>query len=217
MQGSDRIIEFLNEALTAELTAINQYFAHAKLCENWGWSKLAAKYREESIEEMHDAEKLMDRILLLDGMPNLQRLGTVRVGETPMEQFEVDKVLEEEAIERYRRGVQLALEDGDPGTRELLEHLVVGHLSEKNNTPLLARDALLSVSPGLASRLTLTCQDRAKMAIASVRIRQAQLTISLAAKTIGSSVICPRWVSMITREIQNSSTGETSHNTLIRA
>lgn len=129
MQGSDRIIEFLNEALTAELTAINQYFAHAKLCENWGWSKLAAKYREESIEEMHDAEKLMDRILLLDGMPNLQRLGTVRVGETPMEQFEVDKVLEEEAIERYRRGVQLALEEGDPGTRELLEHLVVGEES----------------------------------------------------------------------------------------
>ena len=129
MQGSDRIIEFLNEALTAELTAINQYFAHAKLCENWGWSKLAAKYREESIEEMRDAEKLMDRILLLDGMPNLQRLGTVRVGETPMEQFEVDKVLEEEAIERYRRGVQLALEEGDPGTRELLEHLVVGEES----------------------------------------------------------------------------------------
>ena len=84
MQGSPAVIEFLNEALTAELTAINQYFAHAKLCENWGWTKLAAKYREESIEEMNDAEKLMDRILLLDGMPNLQRLGTVRVGETPL-------------------------------------------------------------------------------------------------------------------------------------
>lgn len=126
MQGSDRIIEFLNEALTAELTAINQYFAHAKLCENWGWARLAAKYREESIEEMRDAEKLMDRILMLDGMPNLQRLGTVRVGETPLEQFEVDKALEEDAIDRYRRGVQLALEEGDPGTRELLEHLVVG-------------------------------------------------------------------------------------------
>jgi bacterioferritin len=126
MKGSPKIIEFLNEALTAELTAINQYFAHAKLCENWGWERLAAKYREESIEEMRDAETLIDRILLLDGMPNLQRLGSVRIGETPMEQFEVDKVLEEEAIERYRRGVTLALEEGDPGTREVLEHLVLG-------------------------------------------------------------------------------------------
>ncbi len=126
MQGSPAVIEFLNEALTAELTAINQYFAHAKLCENWGWTKLAAKYREESIEEMNDAEKLMDRILLLDGMPNLQRLGTVRVGETPLEQFEVDRVLESNAVDMYRRGVKLALEEGDPGTREMLEQLVVG-------------------------------------------------------------------------------------------
>jgi len=126
MQGSAAVIEFLNEALSAELAAINQYFAHSKLCENWGWARLAAKYREESIEEMHDAEKLIDRILLLDGLPNLQRIGSVRVGETPLEQFEVDKALEEEAIERYRRGVQLAFDEGDPGTRELLEQLVVG-------------------------------------------------------------------------------------------
>ena len=126
MKGSDTIIEFLNEALTAELTAVNQYFAHAKLCENWGWGGLAAKYREESIEEMRDAERLIDRILMLEGMPNLQRLGSVRVGETPLEQFESDKALEEAAIERYRRGVKLALDEGDPGTRELLEDLVVG-------------------------------------------------------------------------------------------
>ncbi|MEM1335984.1 MAG: ferritin-like domain-containing protein, partial [Actinomycetota bacterium] len=82
MEGSPKIIEFLNEALTAELTAINQYFAHSKLCDNWGWKRLASKYREESIEEMHDAEKLIDRIIMLDGMPNLQRIGSVRVGET---------------------------------------------------------------------------------------------------------------------------------------
>jgi bacterioferritin len=126
MQGSPEIIEFLNEALTAELTAINQYFAHAKLCENWGWMVLAKKYREESIEEMMDAEKLMDRILMLDGMPNLQRIGSVRVGETVEEQLQVDGELEVDAIERYRRGVALALELGDPGTRELLEGLVVG-------------------------------------------------------------------------------------------
>lgn len=126
MRGSPKIIEFLNEALTAELTAINQYFVHAKLCESWGWARLAAKYREESIEEMRDAEKLMDRIILLDGMPNMQRLGSVRVGETPMEQFELDRALEESAVEMYRRGSALASAEGDPGTRELVDHLVLG-------------------------------------------------------------------------------------------
>jgi bacterioferritin len=129
VQGSTEIIEFLNEALTAELTAINQYFVHSKLCENWGWKRLAHKYREESFEEMRDAEHLMDRILLLDGMPNMQRLGSVRIGETVREQLDVDRELEVDAIDRYRRGVTLALELGDPGTRELLERLVVGEES----------------------------------------------------------------------------------------
>lgn len=126
MQGSPKIIEFLNEALTAELTAINQYFAHSKLCENWGWQRLAHKYREESFEEMRDAEHLIERIILLDGMPNLQRMGSVRIGETVEEQLEVDRDLELAAIERYRRGVVLAVEEGDPGTRHLLEKLVMG-------------------------------------------------------------------------------------------
>jgi bacterioferritin len=126
VQGSPEIIDFLNEALTAELTAINQYFAHAKLCENWGWQRLAAKYREESIEEMRDAEYLMDRIILLDGMPNMQRLGSVRIGETVLEQLELDRELEVAAIDRYRQGVALAVEHGDPGTRELLAKLVIG-------------------------------------------------------------------------------------------
>jgi len=126
VQGSPKIIEFLNDALTAELTAINQYFAHSKMCENWGWNKLAAKYREESFEEMRDAETLIDRIILLDGMPNLQRMGSVRIGETVLEQLQVDRELELAAIERYRAGVVLALEEGDPGTREMLEKLVVG-------------------------------------------------------------------------------------------
>ena len=126
MQGSPEIIGFLNAALTAELTAINQYFAHAKICENWGWKRLAAKFREEAIEEMHDAEKLMERILLLEGMPNLQRLGSVRVGETVVEQMQLDRELEEAAVQRYRQGIALSLEQGDSGTRELLEHLLVG-------------------------------------------------------------------------------------------
>ena len=126
MEGSPKIIEFLNEALSAELAAINQYFAHSKLCENWGWNRLASKYREESIEEMNDAEKLIDRIILLDGMPNMQRIGPVRIGETVKEQLDLDREVELEAIQRYRKGVVLAFDEGDPGTREVLEHLVLG-------------------------------------------------------------------------------------------
>ena len=126
MQGSPEIIQLLNEILTAELTAINQYFVHSKLCENWGWKRLADKYREESIDEMRDAEKLMDRILLLEGLPNLQRLGTVMVGETVPEQLELDRALEVAAVDRYRQGIQMTLEEGDAGTRELLEHLLEG-------------------------------------------------------------------------------------------
>ena len=126
MQGSPEIIEFLNEALAAEVTAINQYFVNSKVCEDWGWTRLAAKMREESIEEMHDAEKLMDRILYLDGMPRLESLASVRAGKTVEEQMENDRLLEVAAIDRYRRGVALAEEHGDIGTRELLEHLLVG-------------------------------------------------------------------------------------------
>ena len=126
MQGSPEIIEFLNEALAAEVTAINQYFVNSKVCEDWGWDRLAAKMREESIEEMHDAEKLMDRILYLDGMPRLESLSSVRAGKTVEEQMENDRLLEVTAIDRYRRGVSLAEEQGDVGTRELLEHLLVG-------------------------------------------------------------------------------------------
>ena len=126
MKGSPEIIEFLNEALAAEVTAINQYFVNSKVCEDWGWTRLAAKMREESIEEMHDAEKLMDRILYLDGMPRLESLSSVRPGKTVEEQMENDRQLEVAAIDRYRRGVALAEEQGDVGTRELLEHLLVG-------------------------------------------------------------------------------------------
>ena len=126
MQGSPEIIDFLNEALAAEVTAINQYFVNSKVCEDWGWNRLAVKMREESIEEMHDAEKLMDRILYLDGMPRLESLSSVRAGKTVEDQMEKDRLLEVAAIDRYRRGVALAEEHGDVGTRELLEHLLVG-------------------------------------------------------------------------------------------
>ncbi len=126
MQGNPAVIEFMNEALTAELTAINQYFAAAKIADNWGWKTLAEQYRSESMSEMRDAELLIERILLLDGLPNVQRLGTVMIGETVPEQLAADRQLEEGAIARYRSGVALCLEHGDAGTRELLERILVG-------------------------------------------------------------------------------------------
>jgi bacterioferritin len=125
VRGDPEIIQFLTEALTAELTAINQYFIHAKMNENWGYRRLAHKFYEESIDEMKDAEKLIERILYLDGVPNLQRLGDVNVGETVTEQFELDLQTEVAAVERYNRGIALAVEKGDNGTRELLEHRLV--------------------------------------------------------------------------------------------
>ncbi len=125
MNGDPEIIEFLNEALTAELTAINQYFIHAKMNENWGYKRLAHKFYEESIDEMKDAEKLIDRILYLEGVPNLQRYNTVAVGETVPEQLELDRQTEVAAVERYNRGVALAVAKGDNGTRDLLESRLV--------------------------------------------------------------------------------------------
>jgi bacterioferritin len=126
MQGSPAVLELLNEVLTAELTAINQYFVHAKMCENWGYERLAHHGREESIGEMKDAEQLIERILYLEGVPNLQRLGTVRVGETVPEQLIADLELERDAIGRLNRGIALCVSEGDNGSRDLLEDILEG-------------------------------------------------------------------------------------------
>jgi bacterioferritin len=126
VQGDPEIIEALNDVLTAELTAINQYFIHAKMCENWGFDHLAEKIRSQSIDEMKDAESVIERILYLEGVPNLQRLNPVRVGETVPEQFTVDLALEREAIDRYNTGIALAVSKGDNGTRELFEEELTG-------------------------------------------------------------------------------------------
>ncbi len=126
MQGDPQVIEALNEVLTAELTAINQYFAHAKMCENWGYQKLAKKKREESMEEMRDADVVIDRILYLDGVPNVQRLGPISLGEDPVEQHKADLDLEKAAVERLNKGIALCREKADNGTRELLEGILKG-------------------------------------------------------------------------------------------
>jgi bacterioferritin len=124
MKGDAKIIEGLNEILTAELTAINQYFVHAKMCENWGYQKLAAKKRQESIEEMKHADDIIERILFLDGIPNMQRLNPVRVGEEPVEQHRLDLELELDAAKRLNSCIALCREKADNGTRELLEGIL---------------------------------------------------------------------------------------------
>ncbi len=125
MQGDSAVVEALNDVLTAELTAINQYFIHHKMCENWGYEKLSHKKREESIEEMKHADDVIERILFLDGVPNMQRLSAVSVGEDPIEQHRLDLDLELEAVKRLNAAIALAREKADNGTRELLENILV--------------------------------------------------------------------------------------------
>src|SRR5260221_7787953 len=98
MRGNDKVLKHLSDSLKAELTAINQYFLHAKMCENWGYFRLAAYYRKESIEEMVHAEKLMERILFLEGTPNMTEVGPIKVGTTVKAQFESDLALELQAV-----------------------------------------------------------------------------------------------------------------------
>ncbi len=147
MKGHDKIIETLNDVLTAELTSINQYFIHAKMCANWGFHKLASKVREESIDEMKHADKLIERILFLEGVPNVQRLNKVNVGETVREQFELDLQLELAAIGRFNKGIALARDLGDNATRELLERMLV---SEEGHTDWLETQLSLIAQLGEA-------------------------------------------------------------------
>ena len=125
MKGDAKIIEALNDVLTAELTAINQYFVHAKMCENWGYHRLAAKKREESMEEMKHADDVIERILFLDGIPNMQRLSPVRVGEEPIEQHKLDLELELDAVKRLNTGIALCRDKADNGTRELFDKILL--------------------------------------------------------------------------------------------
>jgi len=125
VKGDSAIIEALNEILTAELTAINQYFIHHKMCENWGYQRLSNKKREESIEEMKHANSVIARILYFDGIPNMQRLGPVRIGENPIEQHKLDLALETDAVNRLNKAIALCREKSDNGSRELLENILV--------------------------------------------------------------------------------------------
>lgn len=124
MQGDPDVLRLLNEQLTSELTAINQYFLHSKMQDSWGYTELAAHTRAESFEEMRHAEEVTDRILLLDGLPNYQRIGSLRIGQTLREQFESDLALELEVLNRLKPGIVLCREKQDSTTATLLEKIL---------------------------------------------------------------------------------------------
>ncbi|MCI0684185.1 MAG: bacterioferritin [Gemmataceae bacterium] len=125
MKGQPQVIDALNAALTIELTAINQYFCQAKMCKNWGFNKLAAKHYEESMGEMKHAEKLIDRILFLEGVPEIARYDVIRVGTNVKEQFENDLQLEMKGVKAYNDAIGLFSQLKDNGSRELIEPILV--------------------------------------------------------------------------------------------
>lgn len=124
MRGDKKVIDYLNEQLTSELTAINQYFLHAKLQENWGYTRLAAYTRAESLDEMRHAEVLTERILFLDGLPNYQRLGTLQIGQTVPEQLRADMAIEVGVIERLRKGIDYMRKNGDVTSAKIFEDIL---------------------------------------------------------------------------------------------
>jgi bacterioferritin len=125
MKGHGDIIQILNDVLSAELTAINQYFIHSEMCANWGYGRLAAHSKKEAIEEMKHAELLIERILYLDGIPNMQKYMKINVGQTIPQQHGFDLQLEQDAIERLNAGVASCRDKGDNGSRALLEKILV--------------------------------------------------------------------------------------------
>jgi bacterioferritin len=153
MQGDARVIELLNEQLTSELTAINQYFLHAKMQENWGYTKLAAHTRAESIEEMTHAERLTDRILFLEGLPNYQKLLALRIGQTVREQFESDMAIEVEVVDRLRPAIAYCESIGDHTSKRLFEEILA---DEEHHIDYL--ETQLSLLDGIGEQLYLAGQ-----------------------------------------------------------
>ena len=132
MKGNDKVIDLLNEVLTGELSAVNQYWLHARMCENWGYQRLWKKVREESLDEMKHADKLIDRLLYLDGLPNLQRYHKIKVGQTVPEQLQLDLNVEKAAVKLLNDGIELCRSLGDNGSRELLEGILVAEEEHVN-------------------------------------------------------------------------------------
>lgn len=150
MKGDKQVIDLLNDVLTAELTAINQYFVHAKMMKNWGYDRLAHKEREESIDEMKHADAVLDRILFLEGIPNMQRLNKVNVGENVPEMLKLDLQEEYKAVKRLNDGIKLCRDLGDNGTEDLLTKILV---SEEEHIDWLEAQAELMKQVGEANYL----------------------------------------------------------------
>ena len=124
MKAKQGVVNLLNKILTEELTVINQYFLHAKMCDNWGFERLEHKVKERSFGEMKDADKIIEHILYLEGLPNVQRLGTVKIGETVPEQLKSDLVKEKEMVKLLTEGIEHCVKVGDYTTRHMLEDMV---------------------------------------------------------------------------------------------
>ena len=169
MQGDPDVLKLLNEQLTSELTAINQYFLHAKMQENWGFTELASHTRAESFDEMRHAEAITDRILILDGLPNYQRLFSLRVGQTIREQFEADLAIEYEVMARLKPGIIMCREKEDATTANLFEKI----LADEEYAHRLPRDP--ARADGQARRGALLGAVRFEAASVAVRIA---LTVS---------------------------------------
>jgi bacterioferritin len=144
MQGIPRIVDLLNEVLTGELTAVSQYFLHAKMCLNWGYERLGKKIYDESIDEMKHADRLVDRILFLDGLPNLQRLGKLAIGQAVVEILKSDLALELQTVPRLNDGIRLCRDAGDNVSEDLLTRILVdseGHVDWLESQLELVRQA----------------------------------------------------------------------------
>jgi bacterioferritin len=156
MQGDPQVLELLNEVLTAELTAVNQYFLDSKMFDNWVYDRLAERFRSESIDEMKDADHLIERLLYLEGHPNLQRLGAIRTGEEPVEKLSLALALEQEAIARLNAGIALCVDRGDNGSRDLLEEILEG---EEDHADWLETQLSLAEQLGQAHYLAQQIRD----------------------------------------------------------
>jgi bacterioferritin len=157
MKGQNEVIDLLNQVLTGELVAINQYFLHAKMCKNWGYARIASKVRHESIDEMKHAEQLVDRILFLEGLPNLQRLDPLRVGQTVPTQFQSDLDLELRAVKLLNDGIRLCRDRGDVASEALLTAILV---SEEEHIDWLETQLHLVASLGEQAYLAEQLHDK---------------------------------------------------------
>lgn len=151
MKTDIRIIEALNEVLAGELIAINQYFLHGRMCRSWGYTKLGDTIYSHSIGEMKHASEITDRILFLEGIPNLQKLGKLQIGETVVEQLESDLKLEEDALVRLRKGISICMELSDHASKELLESIL---RDEENHIDWLETQLHLVKTIGLENYLS---------------------------------------------------------------